>query len=215
MNTNRLLTMAVVMCAASGALAGANIEWTGLGVTSAWSDGGNWQGGQAPGAGDKAVIPSGKTAYMSEADVAFVKAEGATLAGISLSAADATLCITNTGSASLSIPLSGSGAVRILNCGKGTTYGFSLTADNSSYTGPMLISNCVVSTGWTHATSFGKDNVVTCFLNKDNTKIQVFTGGKYTSTFVIFGIETYNNASSLFCEKPGHSSRFVCVSGRA
>ena len=22
-------------------------------------------------------------------------------------------------------------------------------------------------------------------------------------------------ASSLFCEKPGHSSRFVCVSGRA
>ena len=49
------------VCLASGVFAGSEINWTGKGETAAWSDGGNWEGGVAPGLGDTAVIPRART----------------------------------------------------------------------------------------------------------------------------------------------------------
>ena len=53
----------------------ANVTWTGGGDTSAWSDGGNWEGGIAPGAGDIALIPENTNAVATTAaDITFMNA---------------------------------------------------------------------------------------------------------------------------------------------
>ena len=53
----------VTMSVPCSVRAASEIKWTGAGNTSAWSDGGNWDGGTPPGQGDIAVIPGGKTAH--------------------------------------------------------------------------------------------------------------------------------------------------------
>ena len=90
----------------------APITWTGEGDTAAWSDGGNWEGGAAPGSDDTAVIPAGKTAKWSQTDASFMNA----LAGIEL---NGDMEVSNmTAATTLTVPLSGGGVFRGLYGGE-------------------------------------------------------------------------------------------------
>lgn len=61
---------------------------------------------------------------------------------------------------------------------------------------------------WTRGDDLRKANIPYLYMHN--------VGGAYGSgAFVDISNLFPKFASSLFCEKPGHSSRFVCVSGRA
>ena len=119
--------------------------WTGEGDTAAWSDGGNWEGGTAPGSGDTAIIPEGITAKWSQTDKSFMNA----LAGIEL---NGDMEVSNmTAATTLTVPLSGSGVFRGLYgaesapaLSSGTYYYFTLQNDNSDFTGTFAFTNCGV-----------------------------------------------------------------------
>ena len=70
-NTICLRTAALALIAASvlGSAKADPITWTGEGDTTAWSDGGNWEGGTAPAKDDVAVLPAGATVGATQADV--------------------------------------------------------------------------------------------------------------------------------------------------
>ena len=122
-----------------------DVRWTGGGDTAAWSDGGNWDGGIAPGEGDTAVIPQGKTAIWAQTDAAFMNA----LAGIELNGEMEVSGMT--AATTLTVPLSGAGVFRGLNGGEkaasvssGTYYYLMLNNDNSNFTGTFAFTNCGV-----------------------------------------------------------------------
>lgn len=123
----------------------ADVRWTGEGETAAWSDGGNWDGGIAPGAGDTAVIPQGKTAIWAQTDADFMNA----LAGIELNGEMEVSGIS--AKTTLTVPLSGGGVFRGLEGGEkasgvssGTYYYLTLNNNNSNFTGTFAFTNCGV-----------------------------------------------------------------------
>lgn len=189
--------LVVCLIAVSGAATFAGeIVWRGGGSTPAWSDGSNWEGGNAPGANDTVVIPSGKHAYMSSADVE--TASAAPLAGISLAAADSELFITNSTAVSLSVPLSGAGQLKISNGMKTLT----LAADNGNLTGPVTITNSSVWSDSTHGNFLGSGNVVTNYMGSGESEIYFMRNGHYYNAFHIIG----NGSSS-----PGLSKHALVV----
>ena len=119
--------------------------WTGEGDTAAWSDGGNWERGTAPGSGDTAVIPAGSTAKWSQTDASFMNALG----GIEL---NGDMEVSNmTAYTTLTVPLSGSGVFRGLygaesapSISSGTYYYLTLQNDNRDFTGTFAFTNCGV-----------------------------------------------------------------------
>ena len=157
------------------------ITWRGGGSTSAWSDGSNWDGGNAPGANDTAVIPSGKHAYMSSADVE--TASAAPLAGISLAAADSELFITNNSAVTLSVPLSGVGQLKISNEMKTLT----LAADNGNLSGPVTITNSSVYSDYSHGNFLGRNNVITNYMGDGKSDINFFKSGDYYNDWYVIG----------------------------
>ena len=174
--------LVVCLIAVSGAATFAGeIAWRGGGSTSAWSDGTNWEGGNAPGANDTAVIPSGKHAYMSSADVSMVSA--APLVGISLAASDSELFITNSSEVSLSVPLSGTGQLKISNGMKKLT----LAADNGNLTGPVTITNSSVWSDSTHGNFLGSGNAVTNYMGSGESEIYIMHKGHYYNAFHVIG----------------------------
>ena len=181
-----------LVCLATGACmicgAGVPITWNGNGATSAWSDGANWEGGNAPGNGDTAVIPNGSVAYMSSADITWVASQG--LAVISLPGADSTLYITNNTAGTLSVPVSGIGKFNVANNAKQ----LSLGANNSNFTGPFYFTNSIVHALRDYNECLGKYNVVTNF-TKPNGALAIFIASKIYNTFHLFGADFYMGTS--------------------
>lgn len=180
--------------------AGADITWKGDGETTAWSDGSNWEGGVAPGSGDTAVIPSGKTAGMSSADVTYVSAAATKLAGISLPDEDAELVVTNSSAATLSVPLSGSGVFRVENNGAGT---LTLGGNNINFTGPMFFTDSKVGTTYTAESTtrrhFGRDNTITMISRgAKQSDLCFFASGTYPNVFSFVGPDEDRGAGVSF-----------------
>lgn len=139
-----VILTAGAMAAASAAMA-ADVIWTGGGATPAWSDGTNWEGGAAPGAGDTAVIPEGATATWTQTDASFMNALG----GIEL---NGDMEVSNmTAATTLTVPLSGGGVFRGLygaesapSLSAGTYYKLTLQNNNKDFTGTFAFTNCGV-----------------------------------------------------------------------
>ena len=153
-----------VMVAAAGiatfASGAARINWTGEGATAAWSDGGNWEGGTAPGLGDIAVLPAGATVGATEADVVYMHAAATKLGGIHFSGDDTVLLITNlTASKTFTVPFTGKGECRFLNNLTSSQTGINMEADNSGYAGSFVISNSPIVYRYPH-NGFGTTNKV-------------------------------------------------------
>lgn len=189
----------------SAVCVGADITWKGEGTTTAWSDGSNWEGGVAPGSGDTAVIPSGKTAGMASADITYVSATETKLAGISLPAADATLWVTNASTVHMKVPVSGVGHYLVDNQAKD----FYIFTSNPDFTGPFTISN---STVWVDFYSgllidkpFGHGNTVTVYHDRDDMAIRFFIKAgnllSFDNKWVVYSTKTPKpTACSLYCQ---------------
>ena len=107
--------------------------WTGGGT--GWSDSTNWGGEGVPGAGDKAVIPSGMVAAVLDADVSRVE----TLSGIEI-ADGGKLDFKNASVAvTVSADISGEGAIR-----SSAAAGITLNGDNFFHMGSMEFTNTPV-----------------------------------------------------------------------
>ena len=159
-----------------------DVRWTGEGDTAAWSDGGNWDGGVAPGAGDTAVIPQGKTALWAQTDAAFMDA----LSGIKLNGEMEVSGMS--AKTTLTVPLSGGGVFRGLEGGEkatgvssGTYYYLTLNNDNSNFTGTFAFTNCGVC---------AKNNLA--------------FGGAATRCTLIWKNATSGNHRRLYLESSGH-----------
>lgn len=132
-------------CVSASPAFAAEVVWKGGGETAAWSDGSNWVGGTAPGLGDTAVIPAGKSAVWSQTDAARMN----TFAGITL---DGEMEVSGmTASTTLTVPLSGDGVFRGLDGGEsasgissGPFYKLALDNDNKAFTGTFAFTNCGV-----------------------------------------------------------------------
>ena len=178
------------------------IAWKGGGSTSAWSDGTNWEGGSAPGNGDTAVVPNGKVAYMSSADLVYVASEGLSL--ISLPGGDSTLYITNNTTSTLSVPVAGIGKFNVANNNRQLTIG----VDNPDFTGPFYFTNSQIRTDYDHGLCFGRKNVITNYVGNGDASLYIFKGADYSNEWHIVGgstaatganrsIKTYSNSVRL------------------
>lgn len=165
----------------------APITWNGGGAGD-WTDNANWEGNIAPSAGDTAVIPSGKTATLAtSAD--FVLANS--LVGISLSADDSVLAITNVSQQMLSAPVTGLGRFVVAN-GQQT---LNLNCDNSGFTGPFLFTNSHVVVN--NAKALGTVNVVTNYaVATASTKLEIMASGNFGNEFHVFGDMTAKTVSA-------------------
>lgn len=177
--------LVVCLIAVSGAATFAGeIAWRGGGNSPFWSDGTNWEGGESPKSGDTAVIPSGKTAYMSSTDV--VLATALPLAGIRVESSDSELFITNNTVVTLGVPLAGVGHLKIAN----TMQRLTLAADNGNLTGPVTISNSYIYSDSAHADFLGRNNVITNYMGSGESLINFFKSGDYYNDWVVFGNES-------------------------
>ena len=200
-NTICLRTAALALIAAS-VLGSANadpIVWTGDGDTTAWSDGGNWEGGTAPGAGDTAVIPAGATAIWSQTDASFMNA----LAGIELNGDMEVSGMT--AATTLTVPISGAGVFRGLEGGEkaasissGTYYYLTLNNNNENFTGTFAFTNCGVCVKNTKA--FGSANPRCTVIWKNGT-----TGNHRRLYLMASGI--YN--ANMFLAQPNYSHGMI------
>ena len=181
---------------ASGA---ARINWTGGGDTSAWSDGGNWEGGTAPGSQDMAVIPAGRIAKWSQTDASFMNA----LAGIELGGE---MEVSNmTAATTLTVPISGAGVFRGLEGGEkapsissGNFYYLTLNNNNENFTGTFAFTNCGVCVKNTKA--FGSASPRCTVIWKNG------TSGNHRRLYFITG-GVYN--ANMFLAQPGYSTGMI------
>ena len=127
------------VCLAFSVFAGSEITWTGEGETAAWSDGGNWEGGSAPGLGDIAVIPEGADVTACDGDYIYMNADATKLAGIRIET-NAWMTVSNlSASVTHSVPLSGPGGWRHIKTNGSGNYTVKMSADNSAFTGEFFI----------------------------------------------------------------------------
>ena len=141
----RVAAFMLIVASVIGSAKADPITWNGGGDTAAWSDGGNWEGGNAPGSQDMAVIPAGTTAIWSQTDASFMN----TLGGIEL---NGEMEVSNmTAATTLTVPLSGNGVFRGLEGGEkaasissGTYYYLTLNNNNENFTGTFAFTNCGV-----------------------------------------------------------------------
>ncbi len=182
MKFTRAMSVVAVFAFVSPLLALANeILWKGGGSTSAWSDGSNWQGGVAPGNGDMAVIPDGKTVYVSSTDLSWIAAQG--LSMISLPGADSTLFVTNNASANITVPVSGIGKFNVSNNNNRLEF----NVDNSAFTGPFLWINSYVANDWDHPNCYGINNVITNVVGDGLASQYLSYPDGYSNIWYIFG----------------------------
>ena len=173
-NTICLRTAALALIAASvlGSAKADSITWTGEGDTTAWSDGGNWEGGAAPGLGDIAVLPAGATVGATQADANYMMATETKLGGIHFSDDDTVLLFTNlTANTVFSVPFTGKGECRMFN---NSAY-LNMSGNSSEYLGSYVISNSPVYLSTT--CGFGTTNSVTYWGNGAATKYFTFKSG--------------------------------------
>ena len=179
----------------------ADRTWKGGGDTPAWSDATNWEDGVAPEAGDTAVIPDGKTAYMSSGDITWATNH---VALISLPGGGSTLYITNHLASILKTPVSGVGKFNVANNSVQLTIG----VDNPDFTGPFYFTNSQIRTDYSHGKCFGTYNVITNFVGDGDASLYIFKGANYDNTWYIFGgsttagsgkrtMSTYNSSVNL------------------
>ena len=175
-------------------LVAGQIAWTGGGSTYAWSDGGNWDGGTAPGKGDIAVIPAGATVGMTQADVNYVVAKDTKLGGIHFAGDDSVLLVTNlTAQTDFNIPFTGGGECRMLN--NNNPYYIKMLADNSSYHGSFMISNSAAYLGC--STGMGTTNVVTYWGNATAVKyFGIGSGISCANEFRLYGTQYLINGGN-------------------
>ena len=153
-------------------LGAAEITWTGEGDTPAWSDGGNWKDGTAPGLGDIAVLPAGATVGATQADVNYMMAAATKLGGIHFSGDDTVLLFTNlTANTTFSVPFTGKGECHMFN---NSAY-LNMSGNSSEYLGSYVISNSPVYLSTT--CGFGTTNSVTYWGNGSPTKYFTFKAG--------------------------------------
>ena len=112
---------------------GETYTWTGGG--SGWSDSASWGGIGVPGANDKAVIPSGKTVRVLDADVPGIETPAAIeiAAGGKIDFANASVAAT------ISADISGEGDIR-----SSESAGITLNGDNFFHFGSMEFTNTTV-----------------------------------------------------------------------
>ena len=190
METARKIVSAVVVLFVLDAALAVEIAWKGGGDTSAWSDGTNWEGGAAPAPGDTAVIPDGKSAYLSSADLSWIAGR---LSLISLPGCDSALWITNGAASTMSVPVAGSGKFNVANNATELT----LAANNTDFTGPFYFTNSMIVALRDYADAFGKYNVVTNFVGPSGTaKISVNAPKEYGNTWYMFGRDSYSSSST-------------------
>ena len=164
--------------------------WNGCGVTSAWSDGTNWEEGSAPDSGDTAVIPDGKAAFLSSADLSWIAGR---LSLISLPGSDSTLWITNNATSTMSVPVAGVGKFNVAN----NAVELTLAANNANFTGPFYFTNSTIVAARDYADAFGTYNVVTNFVGPSGTaKISINAPRSNYNTWYIFGRNSYSSSST-------------------
>ena len=200
-NTIYLRTAALVLIAAS-VLGSANadpIVWTGEGDTPAWSDGGNWKGGTAPGSEDTAVIPAGSTATWTQSDASFMNS----IAGIVLNGDMEVSGMT--AATTLTVPISGTGVFRGLEGGEkapsissGTYYYLTLNNNNENFTGTFAFTNCGVCVN--NSKAFGSANPRCTVIWKND------TSGNHRRLYLM-GSGVYN--ANMFLAQPGESLGMV------
>lgn len=200
-NTICLRTAALALIAAS-VLGSANadpIVWTGDGDTTAWSDGGNWEGGTAPGSEDTAVIPEGVTATWTQSDASFMNS----IAGIVLNGDMEVSGMT--AATTLTVPISGAGVFRGLEGGEkapsissGTYYYLTLNNNNENFTGTFAFTNCGVCAK--NAKAFGSANPRCTVIWKNGT-----TGNHRRLYLMASGI--YN--ANMFLAQPNYSHGMI------
>ena len=174
----------------------AEISWKGGGGTSVWSDGTNWQGGTSPSAGDTAVIPDGKTAYMSSVDITWAADR---LSLIKLPGIDSTLYITNNTASVMTVPVEGIGKYNVSN----NNVELKFAVDNLNFTGPFCFINSKIRNDYDHGKCFGRYNVVTNFVGNGVANLSIFKSGNYDNTWYIFGgSSVVDSGRSLFTYGP-------------
>lgn len=176
---NVIVALVVIVGLALGAEA-AERTWKGGGVTSAWSDGTNWEGNTAPDSGDIAVITNGATAYMSSDDITYVNGR---LSKIKLPGGNSTLWITNTTEIAMSVPVEGIGKYNVANNCKWLTIG----VNNPDFTGPFYFTNSNIRTDYSHGQCFGRYNVITNFVGSGLANMFICMSANYDNTWYFFG----------------------------
>ena len=185
----RLAVMVAAAGIATFASGAARINWTGEGATTAWSDGGNWEGGNAPGSEDTAVIPAGEIAKWSQTDASFMNA----LAGIELGGE---MEVSNmTAATTLTVPISGAGVFRGLEGGEkasslksGTYYYLTLNNNNENFTGTFAFTNCGVCVQNTKAFGSASPRCTVIWNNGtsgNHRRLYFITGGVYNANMFL------------------------------
>jgi len=139
------VAFASILSICVSAASGATLTWSG-GESGAFSDTtwtiGGEPAGRAPAAGDRLVIPSGKTVTASGSDASTVVA----LDGIDL---DGVFVCSGFSSSLTTFPvtfsLSGAGDFRAYSCGHTAGIGIGIRSDNSAYSGTFYFSNTWVN----------------------------------------------------------------------
>ena len=186
----KALVFAAAVATLSTVAIAADVEWKGGGGTSAWSDGTNWQGGIAPSAGDTAVIPNGKTAYMSSGDITWIAGR---LSLIRLPGGDSTLYITNRTAVTLSVPVAGVGKFNVANSAVELT----LAANNTNFAGPFFFTNSTINVARDYGDALGTYNVVTNFVGPGGTaKISINSPRNNYNKWYIFGRDSYSSSTT-------------------
>lgn len=179
------------VCLAFGVFAGSEINWTGKGETAAWSDGGNWEGGVAPGLGDIAVIPEGADVTACNADYTYMNADATKLAGIRIET-NAWMTVSNlSANVTHSVPLSGPGGWRHIKTKSGGNYNVKMSTDNSAFTGEFFIKEGGFEVSGSTKSLGTSNNKVTYYGNSANRLFQYNVSGCSNDVHVYRGGGNY------------------------
>lgn len=210
-------TLMMMVAALALSASAETLTWTG-GDSGKLTDS-TWSASRAPQAGDRLVVPTGKTVTANKGDETLL----ASLAGIDLAG---TFVIDGFDVADHQLPatftLAGAGSFKVLNCAKRVH----VCGDNSAFSGPFVVSNSLFRIAHAKAIGTGPLSVYKGDLASNASYFQVAVAGTFANELYFdegggyYGMELWSNSritwsGPVTCTASGSSScpRFMCTSG--